>query len=368
MNKVGQCTDPYCLNATANTCLVCRDYYRLDNATNRCLINDPHCTNSSDILCFSCTPGYYPSADLCLPLPPNCISADRTGHCLVCEPNHFLQLDRCYPTNTSLPHCQLYDMYSYNPQCTQCDTGYFVSLAKCTLIPPYCSLLLSNGQCAICLPNFSINNNQCLPPPNNPNPNCATIQNNTCLRCNSGYLLGSNSLCYPSAPNSCTSNDTSGACLECSNGNIPTRGGCIVASLVDINCKTYNGNVCQQCYEGYYLANNRCKLPNSDCSTFSPSSGGCLSCYPGYTLTNRQCLLLGHTPNCQAYDSRANCIACAPFYHLANNTCQPVSPLCKNYNIYSGLCTSCYPGFSLATGTCLQKTQPVWLNNTQVPL
>jgi hypothetical protein len=141
-----------------------------------------------------------------------------------------------------------------------------VALGKCVLVPPYCSALLSSGECAICVNNFQLQSGQCQPVNSKYNNyNCAIMQNGNCVRCLPGSILGVNGICYLAVQNGCIVQDKAGVCSMCSNGYIPSRGSCIIAKLIDINCKAYSGNVCSECYQGYYLAGNLCKLPNLNC-------------------------------------------------------------------------------------------------------
>ena len=91
---------------------------------------------------------------------------------------------------------------------------------------------------------------------------------------------------------------------------MPSRKGCLRGGLVDVNCREYDDSRCLSCYPGYYLAKNRCFLPNADCKTFDDTNGGCLSCFPGFTKTNRQCLVMAKKKNCLSYDSRGDCSRC----------------------------------------------------------
>ena len=59
---------------------------------------------------------------------------------------------------------------------------------------------------------------------------------------------------------------------------------CIVGTVGDVNCQTLgNGNLCVQCYAGYYVGKNgNCLQINPLCRTFNAANGACTTCYSGY--------------------------------------------------------------------------------------
>jgi proprotein convertase subtilisin/kexin type 5 len=147
---------------------------------------------------------------------------------------------------------------------------------------------------------------------------------------------------------------------------LASRGVCLNISQIDVNCKSYNRNQCTECYQGYYLNNNQCKLPNANCSTFNLTDGGCLSCFFGFTLTNKQCVIVSRIANCLSYDTFGNCLQCSRMFYITNNTCFNVNPLCQNYNSFNGDCTSCFPGYALRNKNCIRQTSSVWSSITNI--
>jgi hypothetical protein len=275
--------------------------------------------------------GYYASEDVCVVLPENCLNASKQGACLLCVPNYFLQLDRCFAVNQSIPNCLLYSQYSYIPRCVECGVGYFVVLGGCVEIPPYCSMLLSDGQCAICLTGFSLRGGKCQLDKKGDN-SCLKEAEGKCLQCRNGSVLAINGACYAYKEQGCLQYDEAGVCMGCGLGSVVSGKECLLGKVVDQNCKRYEGEYCRECYSGYYLGANQCWLPNSDCKSSDPSNGSCLSCYPGYTLTNWQCVVLARKPHCLAYDAKASCIRCERFFFVGEDICVKVSALCSQYN------------------------------------
>lgn len=51
---------------------------------------------------------------------------------------------------------------------------------------------------------------------------------------------------------------------------------------------------------------------------------------------------------CKTYNGNGTCIECATRYYLdINAICQPVNPNCNTYDIKTGACLTCYPGFGI---------------------
>lgn len=126
-------------------------------------------------------------------------------------------------------------------------------------------------------------------------------------------------------------------------------------SAGDPNCRTYLGNSCSSCYQGYYIANNgTCITSNTLCATITPN-GNCLSCYSGYQLYQGNCIITqisGSSPNCASYVNGI-CVRCSQSSYFLNGNCIPVSPLCRTYDNYTGNCLSCYNGYYLQGSNCI---------------
>jgi hypothetical protein len=71
-------------------------------------------------------------------------------------------------------------------------------------------------------------------------------------------------------------------------------------------------------------------------------------------------------PNCLCYDG-VRCMRCAHRYYLKNNQCISIPLECLSYDLITGACYSCVPGYALAQGLC-EPEAPVayYFNNTCV--
>jgi hypothetical protein len=67
----------------------------------------------------------------------------------------------------------------------------------------------------------------------------------------------------------------------------------------------------------------------------------------------RNLLSLHHQTDCFQYDPKTQkCIKCAFRTVLKDGKCLVVSAQCKTWDETSGLCTSCYGGYTLTDGVC----------------
>jgi len=123
---------------------------------------------------------------------------------------------------------------------------------------------------------------------------------------------------------------------------------CVALLTVNPWCISFIGLTCTNCHAGYYIGSSgQCVPANPLCLTYNMTTGACLSCNAGYGLSSGSCVLYSTlNPECY-YEVNAVCIECYQgFYINANNNgiCTAVSPLCKSYNMNTGVCTSCYSG------------------------
>lgn len=105
----------------------------------------------------------------------------------------------------------------------------------------------------------------------------------------------------------------------------------------------------------------KCQQVSDQCMTWDWITGACTSCYEGWTLSNGVCSYIPSLPPtqidpfCASFDANGNCNACSYRTVLINGRCIPVSDLCNTWDEKTGLCISCYSGYTLTYyGTCQQ--------------
>ena len=78
---------------------------------------------------------------------------------------------------------------------------------------------------------------------------------------------------------------------------------------------------------------------NSLCKTYDDFTGACKSCYQGYHLEGDDCLPEGNEgDNLCKTKSGIFCIECYQGYFLIDGACKLPDPACKTRNTLTGLC------------------------------
>lgn len=303
-------------------CTACAPNYKV-NANGLCDYSDPNCATFNNGKCDTCVTGFYPNVQgKCFKLPVNCMFGN-----VVAE-----------------------------GQCAQCNNGF-------TLLP--------SGLCQQQVVQITITN-------------CASVQNNLCQNCNSGFYLKNNACLKVSVL--CNGNNPStGACLGCVNGYTLINGACY-----DLNCLNQNEDKCTQCKTNFRVAasSNLCTFFDPNCMTLGANV--CQTCMTGFSVgssglceriqTNNNNNIAQNTnnggssnigggavtitvndptrdQNCKDYNN-GKCNSCSNRYYLGpEGRCIPVNAYCNDYNPLGGACTSCYKGFSLSNGLCVPATQ-----------
>lgn len=115
--------------------------------------------------------------------------------------------------------------------------------------------------------------------------NCREYFAGKCSKCSSRYYVGPDGRCVPVNP-LCKDSNSAGECTGCYPGYRVDTGKCIIATSQDVNCKSFKGQQCNECYQGFFYSQNdrACKKLNPLCKTSNLSTGACTGCYPGYNL------------------------------------------------------------------------------------
>lgn len=75
-----------------------------------------------------------------------------------------------------------------------------------------------------------------------------------------------------------------------------------------------------KCAYGFYKSPLKCELVNPQCKSYNESNGQCLTCYDGYDLKGGYCIDTSQVdPNCAVYNSTA-CAQCfRDYYYNVSN-------------------------------------------------
>ena len=131
-------------------------------------------------------------------------------------------------------------------------------------------------------------------------------------------------------------------CLVCSDRSVNIIGVC---AAVSDQCKTWSLDFtpCHTCNDGWL------------------QPGVCTSCYDGWSLYNGVCTVTSTSPPppppsnylCVTFATDGSCLVCSNRSVLKDGICVAVSDLCNTWDSTTGLCTSCYGGYTLtADGVC----------------
>ena len=85
----------------------------------------------------------------------------------------------------------------------------------------------------------------------------------------------------------------------------------------DRNCLCYEKDVCMKCAHRYYLKNNQCMAIPTECFSYDVNSGVCYSCNPGFILNGGLC----EADRPSVFFDSQKCFACLPGYKVVNNQC-----------------------------------------------
>lgn len=122
-----------------------------------------------------------------------------------------------------------------------------------------------------------------------------------------------------------------------------------------------------RCSQGtFFDPTGFCRVADPECKTFSELDGRCLTCYIGYIIQETKCVQDKNNvlidSNCAEFleEDPLVCLKCSKGYIFnADGKCRKVNDLCATYNEKTGVCLSCFVGFELSKGTCIEKIEQV---------
>ena len=208
------------------------------------------------------------------------------------------------------------------------------------------------GACTSCYDGFMLLEVICIPDSRPRDANCAKVTNGVCDRCSKGFYL-LKGICEMIDPLCKTWDSIMLECKECYSGYSLVKKACVVSDVATmVGCSEFNGSVCVKCAPDYYMNMDVCIWTDPSCKTFNRTNGKCLTCFPGYAVTDGTCLVSSVDANCKTFKD-GKCTECSKnFYFSPDNRCIQIDPFCKNFDIPTKTCTSCYSGFTLVSGVC----------------
>ncbi len=382
MNK-GVCTpvSDQCATWDSNTgsCLTCYNGYAI--SAGACISNpnptagyngNPLCGKWSNTACLSCSArAYFNSLGVCTAVSDQCETFDPLdGSCLTCYGGYTLKSGTCVKSATTTPSdvgCSIWN--TKNNVCLECSQRYYYNGKQCLPVSDQCKTWSSTGSCLSCYDGYDLANGVCKESAgNNASPKdlgCGLWdwKNSKCLKCSDNWVFNNNGVCAP-VSDQCNTYDLAGNCVTCYKGYNLVGGKCVkapVEKVSDLGCGLWdwNNHKCLQCSSNYIFNNNGVCVPVSDqCKTFD-LSGKCVSCYDGYNLVSGKCI---EAPlqkvsdlGCGLWNWKdQKCLQCSSNWVFNNKgVCVPVSDQCKTFDL-SGSCVSCYDGYNLVGGKCVE--------------
>jgi proprotein convertase subtilisin/kexin type 5 len=360
IDTTGRCRQisPNCktFDPMAGNCLSCFGGYVLANGV--CTMGGPSntdvgCQTYNGSVCLQCYRGYYLDyTGKCRQSNPLCKTTNpANGNCLTCYQGYIVVLGNCTQGDSSTSsgdtNCKNSDQSGV---CTGCYNGYFLTPGMaCQKMDPLCKTYTSAfNACTSCYDGYSPSGITCaistILYSLNSDPYCIKVQGAACITCANGYYLASSTGLCTALNSMCKDSDmTNGNCLSCYGGYTLSNFNCIVAAAVYIPyCSQVVGNVCGQCINGYYVKDGACAMVSILCGTYDQATGACTSCIPSAFFQDNTCITpaLGPDSYCSYYVN-GYCTQCKGGYALLNYMCNPIDPLCTQYNPATNVCITC---------------------------
>ena len=306
-----------CLKVTGTNCEQCNEGYVLSDE--KCTADpfaglDPNC-RLYDLAtfnkCLACSAGFFLNTlQKCEQVDPLCKTFNgNNGFCLSCYVGYTLDNARrkCIRASsltsetTGIDYCNQYDWV--RNVCVKCAEGcYFDAQGKCQkYTDENCKTPSADLKtCAQCYQGYTYNSTQgkCIAV----NYNCATWSNGKCATCPKGYYLDEKFECVLSDPFCYIFNKMIKICVICYPGYVfnsqrkckPVNELTPDLAKYSQNCSKFVGNMCTECYFGFYIAKDGigqyCAKVNDLCKSYNKLTGKCISCYLGYYLSQGDCL------------------------------------------------------------------------------
>lgn len=136
----------------------------------------------------------------------------------------------------------------------------------------------------------------------------------------SGSTSSTGSTVSTSSTNTVSGGSSSGRVSDSRSSITTVRPSSTVSSIpvnVDKNCLCYEGGNCLKCAHRFFLRNNQCISIPIECASYDIDTGVCHTCVPGYQLNLGIC-----EPEASlVYYFNQQCFSCFPGYKLINNEC-----------------------------------------------
>lgn len=311
-------------------------------------------------LCLVCLPDYTLVAGLCQLPPANCdkfVTIPGGLVCETCSTGYYLDNTSVCKTQ-SIENCGTF--VSNQNVCATCSTGFYLNNNACPAQNvANCFKHVSNfNLCQECKAEFALVAGLCQPWPLNCSKYLTITGGVICEICKTGYYVA-DGVCVPQFVENCASyTDNTNTCVKCNTNYLLQNNVCVYQLPID-KCADQVGGICNSCVSGYYLANNFCLAQDiTGCKTYVQNLNLCVACNSGYILSAGLCVVW--PANCNAYGTNLGgvfCKTCNATYYPLNGVCTSQNILnCDTYVSNENTCQSCKPGFLLQANACVTPT------------
>ena len=253
----------------------------------------------------------------------NCMygGSDDDGNeiCYTCKAGYYLsnERDNCTKVEKPIEKCLGYYFNGNELYCSYCEDGYLTSIdQKNCRESKNCDYFTTNEK-----------------------------QEEICGRCESGYAITYDEKSCKKVENCEKLAEGDEKCSECVKYFHPNSEGKCERTL----CQKYDNNICTECYDGYYLDDDKkCqKITIENCLKLDSSKAKCKECLGGvHPDANGKCTF-SIIKGCREYDDNGKCTRCqdqGDDYELTKDgTCKFIE--CKNGEQKYEYCAQCKVGY-----------------------
>ena len=275
-----------------------------------------------------CTSSTFPNQDdFCQNCDTTCetCSAGTSSDCITCTNGRYLHNEECllscpsgYFGNDETNACDMCDAFCLTCSgsssfCTSCDSTGDTPILSDNTCEAECDGFTLEDNCLVSCPigYFANELNECIIC----NSECQTCINSpdTCVTCDASGLtpfyddnqstcisncrtigeIGFEFECTPSCPDGLYDDETSPSCLPCDSDCLLCNSDidCVQCNPLSQNNKLYNGICVSNCPSGTFLESNICINCHGSCaSCSSDTNNDCTSCFSGFHLENGECV------------------------------------------------------------------------------
>ncbi len=302
----------------------------------------------------------------------NCEKYQNFNDCELCNSGYYLKEKKCY----GFPKPQIHNCNEYTSEtiCSECVQGFFLKSNTCEKVVPVnnCSKYnprATSSACQECSADYFLSGLSCsdrVTSKGNLIENCEmkSINEDSCSKCASGYEKSSSGAnCVVEVPNckqhsAVADNAEKATCKFCDDEYYLNSDACEVGNID--NCLIYTGSTtCDQCKNGYYLADSSTCSPSNNlknCEIFDGARSNkphtCDTCNnDSFNFKiEKYCVDVSVITNCVEYDrdeETETCLTCDDGFFLSESECVGFT----DSNCIEGsdidTCTICAKGFSL---------------------